>query len=402
MSTLEELQAAARGNFDLENTTRAAYQSSPRSITNYNAQAQALARASGDSAYANNRNAVAEFSPIAESNPMLEKYQKNIGIGQSYSPTMGLSEEGKYSGFYTSSDRHNAILGRAMEQKDLLSTQLRDLAKARYSAVDSTYNPLAKSNQEQYTKSAAASRIGTRIDEPESVLRDFRARETALKNWYTENVKPANEASSAAFANDRTPLSKYATAIASRDYRMNPYAAAGEFNAADSEVYKGARDQDSMRDYGMTYDELNDLKSGYETEVEALTKMNSEQLKSDKAANISEIETLTGMNISTLKSQTGSNEENIYNLLFDPTEINIPVSGNPQSVIRDAATLFNEIKKNLFIDGNYDTAVNYVRAVEESNPELAQLLRSYIGAYSKKATDTFENMYDPYPFLPDQ
>lgn len=413
--TIKELQNAANGNFNTAMDARLSSTMSPKAITNTNAQQQAMARASGDPANYGNRNAVADYNPQAlNTTSMLSQAQANLGIGQTYSPNMGLSGEGKYSGFYTASDRHNAVLGQAMQSKDRLSSQLRDLATSRYAQMDSTYYPASRQNKDQYAAAPKSRMIpgtgqqaeGMPNAEALAAYGSYSQRDTALKNWYAKNIAPANEANASANANDLTPLSSYATAIASKNYNINPYAAAGEFNNADSEMYRGTRDQASVRDYGMTYDELNDLNTQFKqeaTDTNAATldaEFASDQAKTAKTIRSADLEALTGMNISALKQQTGSNEENLHNILFSDQEINVPLNENPQSLIKDVPTLFNEVKKNIMIEGNYDIAVSYINAIKADNPELASILRSYVASYSKTALEDFNNLYDPFQFQP--
>jgi len=412
--TIKELQSAANGNFNAAIDARNASTMSPKATTNTNAQQQAFARASGNPGLTGERNAVTDYNPQAlNTTPMLSQAQANLGIGQTYSPNMGLSSEGKYSGFYTASDRHNAVLGQAMQSKDRLSSQLRDLATSRYAQTDSAYFPAAKQNMDQYSISGtvkARPNMGGSADAMErySVNQPaadaYGQRDTALKNWYAKNIAPANEANESANANDLTPLSTYATAIASRNYNINPYAAAGEFNNADSEMYRGTRDQASVRDYGMPYDELNDLNAQYKqeaTDTNSATldaEFASDQAKTAKTANSADLENLTGMNISALKQQTGSSEENLHNILFSDKKIRVKLNEDSTKIIDNIPTLFNEVKKNMMIDGNYDIAVSYVKNIEADNPELASILRSYIASYSKTASKTFDNLYDPFQF----
>ena len=412
--TIKELANAANGNFNTAIEARLSSTISPKAMTNTNAQRQAMALATGNPELAGERNAVSQYNPQAlNTTPMLSQAQANLGIGQTYSPNMGLSSEGKYSGFYTASDRHNAVLGQAMQSKDRLSSQLRDLATARYAQIDSTYFPASKQNTDQYA-AAPKSRMmpGTGQQAKEmpnaealAAYGSYSQRDTALKNWYAQNIAPANEANESANANDLTPLSTYATAIASRNYNINPYAAAGEFNNADSEMYRGTRDQASMRDYGMVYDELQDLnsesKQGASDSIAAdgnAAELALNQAKTTKSAYSSDLEALTGMNISALKQQTGSNEENLHNMLFSEKEIRVTLDEDSTKIIDNIPTLFNEIKKNIMTEGKYDVAIGYIKAIEADNPELASILRSYVASYSKTASKAFDNLYDPSQF----
>lgn len=413
--TIKELQNAANGNFNASIDARNASRLSPKAMTNTNAQRQAMALATGNPELAGERNAVSQYNPQAlNTTPMLSQAQANLGIGQTYSPNMGLSSEGKYSGFYTASDRHNAVLGQAMQSRDRLSSQLRDLATSRYELADSTYFPAAKQNADQYTAAPRSRMMPGTGQQAEGIpnalaergaLDVYSQRDTALKNWYAQNIAPANEASASANANDLTPLSTYATAIASRNYNINPYAAAGEFNNADSEMYRGTRDQASVRDYGMVYDELQDLnsesKQGAADSIAAdgnAAQLALDQAKTTKSAYSSNLEALTGMNISALKQQTGANEENLYNALFSEKEIKVSLNEDPTKIIDNIPSLFNEIKKNIMTKGKYDVAVGYINAIEADNPELASILRSYVASYSKTASKAFDNLYDPYQF----
>ena len=222
----------------------------------------------------------------------------------------GLSAKGKYSGFFSAGDQEAAIVGAATDLKGDAAIY-RAKADAFMKKLDPIYGEAAKGPSRAFTSQGTAQMPG--VDPRRSVtpggyidkiVNPSRKYANQLNDWYTQQSAPAIKYQATADQIDRTPISQFATQIATNSYGMNPDLAAGKFAGLDAIYYKQQQDANSMAVNKMPYDE-------YKAQQEDLAfgttdkKINA-GIEAEAAANLDQISGVGSKFLSTATGQTAA------------------------------------------------------------------------------------------------
>ena len=237
--------------------------------------------------------------------------QSSGKVGGSYgSPTQtyaqmlagsGSSGSGKYGGFNTEGALQNAIRGGAMNFATLAPSNLRSAAQQRYTDVNKAMAPV----QQKITKDLFGGTI-----ESYNQLRPYK---TQLKDWYKQNVAPAEDYIQTAQQIESTPVSALATQIATTRYGQSPDWATSVFKDMDTEFADYKRNQRYMTDYGMTYD----------TYINQLTERDKLQGATNQAAT-DMLEAATGLRGSYITGVTARTPQQLQTALTSNVNYKIP------------------------------------------------------------------------------
>lgn len=296
------------------------------------------------------------------------------------SSTMGLSPQGKYGGFYTTSDLDKAIRGEALARNE----ELLDYA--------STLRGLAQKQRSQVQQAVAA---GTDVTPygamPRAEARDYGARRTA-ELAQTEQLAGQVEA---------TPMSQLAQAIATRKYQMNPALAAGMYGTEyDIEAQKALRDQYYFETgQGFGYEDYLSQEKQKEQDVadlisEAKTTQDPALLQqafpySREVQDLYYIQQASKplqMNAGKLFSAAQVTPQQGYELVTQPVNINGTV------------TTFSQLADGAFADIESDNAENAFATADQlmASPEtrmLGRLLATYVDAIVRATGKVGRGLY---------
>ena len=224
---------------------------------------------------------------------------------------------GKYGGFSNAGDLQTAIAGAAMGLRGNVVPALRSAAESRYSQLEPMYSK-ALGGQTGFTTeynpgraSAGNFRIAEELASNPTYrqqAKNVREYFPILGSWYKEQAAPAEEYLKTAQQIERTPLSELASSIAVRGYGMDPNLAAGRFSNLDNEYAIRMRDQESIANTGLPYEQ-----------AKFLAEQTAKQAKADKTAAsdyaTANIESFTGLSANRLSSTTGQSIAQIYDNL---------------------------------------------------------------------------------------
>jgi hypothetical protein len=286
----------------------------------------------------------------------------------------GLSAKGKYSGFFSAGDQQAAIEGAAMDLKGDAATY-RAKADAFMKKLDPVYGEASKGPSRAFTSQGTAQMPG--VDPRRSVtpggyidkiVNPSRKYANQLNDWYAQQSAPAVKYRATAEQIERTPISEFATQIATNSYGMNPDLARGKFANLDETYYKQQRDANSIALNQMPYDE-------YKAQQEDLAfgttnkKINS-GIEAEAAASLDEI---SGVGSSFLSAATGQTAAQMYKVAeseFDFTDPkdNVKKRGDGLYVIQQYGVYLDE--------GKLDMAQDLLNAIPQERQDLKRLVQA--------------------------
>jgi hypothetical protein len=286
----------------------------------------------------------------------------------------GLSAKGKYSGFFSAGDQQAAIEGAAMDLKGDAATY-RAKADAFINKLNPAYSEARTGAQRTVRGSMgfnpqSSSAASFRMFEETSQDRTapLRAYANDLNDWYAQQSAPAVKYRATAEQIDRTPISEFATQIATNSYGMNPDLARGKFANLDETYYKQQRDAQSLRENKMPYDEIKaqeeDLAFGTTDK-----KINS-GIEAQAAASLDKI---AGVGSKFLSAATGQTAAQMYATVtpqFKFTDPNDKVEkiGDGQYFVQQYGIYLDE--------GNMDKANQLLNSVPADRQDLKRLLQA--------------------------
>jgi hypothetical protein len=286
----------------------------------------------------------------------------------------GLSAKGKYSGFFSAGDQQAAIEGAAMDLKGDAATY-RAKADAFINKLNPAYSEARTGAQRTVRGSMgfnpqSSSAASFRMFEETSQDRTapLRAYANDLNDWYAQQSAPAVKYRATAEQIDRTPISEFATQIATNSYGMNPDLARGKFANLDETYYKQQRDAQSLRENKMPYDEFKaqeeDLAFGTTDK-----KINS-GIEAQAAASLDKI---AGVGSKFLSAATGQTAAQMYATVtpqFKFTDPNDKVEkiGDGQYFVQQYGIYLDE--------GNMDKANQLLNSVPADRQDLKRLLQA--------------------------
>ena len=346
----------------------------------------------------------AAFNPLRGQAPtsMYGSIMGGLGLGSKPDYGQGLSKKGKYGGFYTASDLESAIGGRAVETRGMLSSGLRGLAESRYQQVNPMYKQYGIGVALPGGQTGALAQMVGKTGKPGFVSQGFtltdKKREaamsqpgmaeyqTALGNWYKQNISPAEEALRTAQQIEATPYSEIARSLATSQYGMNPALAASKFSDLDTREYERQRDIQYMNTYGVPYQQYKDIQEESTTMAEDYLRGTERAAKLQEEQMIGDIESKTGYSASALKTATGRPAEWINKTLGT-------VIGGQDETGRPITQLGSDMVKQAIdnlrsgdVEGALDL-VDYVKNLEtEGAADLAELINAILATSTKYGT----------------
>ena len=286
----------------------------------------------------------------------------------------GLSAKGKYSGFFSAGDQEAAIIGAATDLKGDAATY-RAKADAFINKLDPMYSGARKRGQSiardsmgfnPQSSSAASFRMFEETSQDRSA--PLRAYANELNDWYAKQSAPAVKYRATADQIERTPISEFATQIATNSYGMNPDLARGKFAGLDATYYKQQQDANSMALYGKPYDEQKaiDDELAFGTRDKKITSAN----EADAAR---ELDSFTGTGSNYLSAATGQTAQQMYAITQQQFEFTDPKDGNKKATTGERMVE----QYGIYIDeGNMDLATALINSVPSDKQSLRRLMEA--------------------------
>ena len=286
----------------------------------------------------------------------------------------GLSAKGKYSGFFSAGDQEAAIIGAATGLKDDAAIY-RAKADAFINKLDPMYANAKNKGQsvvrgsmgfDPQSSSAANFRMFEETSQDRSA--PLRAYATQLNDWYMKQSAPAVKYRATADQINRTPISEFATQIATNSYGMNPDLARGKFAGLDATYYKQKQDADSIALYGKPYDEQKaiDDELDFGTRDKKITAAN----EADAAR---ELDRFTGTGSNYLSAATGQTAQQMYAITEDQFEFIDPKDGKKKA----SSGEYMVEQYGIYIDeGNMDLAKALINSVPSDKQNLRRLMEA--------------------------
>ena len=286
----------------------------------------------------------------------------------------GLSAKGKYSGFFSAGDQEAAIIGAATDLKGDAA-----IYRAKADAFINKLDPMylgARNKAQSITRNSmgfnpqSSSAANFRMFEETSQDRSnpLRAYATELNDWYSKQSAPAVKYRATADQIEATPISEFATQIATNSYGMNPDLARGKFAGLDATYYKQQQDADSMAKYGKPYDE-------YQKEQEDLAygTRNKKINSAVEAEAASELDAIAGVGSSFLSAATGQTAAQMYKVAENEFSFTDPKDGQKKQanglyVIKQYSTYLDE--------GKLGEAENLLNSIPQERQDLSRLIRA--------------------------
>lgn len=286
----------------------------------------------------------------------------------------GLSGKGKYSGFFSAGDQEAAIIGAATDLKGDAATY-RAKADAFMKKLDPIYSEASKGPSRAFMSQGTAQMPGVDPRRPvtpggyvDKIVNPSRKYANQLNDWYAQQSAPAVKYRATAEQIDRTPISEFATQIATNSYGMNPDLARGKFAGLDATYYKQQQDVNSMANYGMPYDEYKAQQDelDYGTRDKKITAAN----EADAAR---ELDKFTGTGSNYLSAATGQTAQQMYAITSQQFEFTDPDDG-----IKKATSGERMVQQfAVYIDeGNMDAANALLNAVPGDKQSLRRLMQA--------------------------
>jgi hypothetical protein len=286
----------------------------------------------------------------------------------------GLSAKGKYSGFFSAGDQEAAIIGAATDLKGDAATY-RAKADAFMKKLNPIYVESSKGPSRAFMSQGTAQMPG--VDPRRSVtpggyvdkiVNPSRKYANQLNDWYTQQSAPAVKYQATADQIERTPISEFATQIATNSYGMNPDLARGKFAGLDAIYYKQQQDADSMAKYGMPYDE-------YQKQQEDLAygTKNKKINSAIEAEAASELDAISGVGSNFLSAATGQTAAQMYKVAeneftFTDPKDNVKKQANGLYFIQQYSTYLDE--------GKLGEAENLLNSIPQERQDLSRLIRA--------------------------
>lgn len=288
----------------------------------------------------------------------------------------GLSAKGKYSGFFSAGDQEAAIIGAATNLKGDAAIY-RAKADAFMKKLDPIYGEAAKGPSRAFMSQGTAQMPG--VNEKlwqrvtpggyiDKIVNPSRKYANQLNDWYTQQSAPAVKYQATADQIERTPISEFATQIATNSYGMNPDLARGKFAGLDATYYKQKRDADSMALYGKPYDEQKaiDDEADFGTRDKKITSAN----EADAAR---ELDRFTGTGSNYLSAATGQTAQQMYAITSQEFEFTDPTDGNKKATTGERMVE----QYGVYIDeGNMDAANSLINSVPGDKQSLRRLMEA--------------------------
>lgn len=290
----------------------------------------------------------------------------------------GLSEKGKYSGFFSAGDQEAAIVGAATDLKGDAAIY-RAKADAFMKKLDPMYGEAAKGPGRYFQAERggynSAQMPGVDPRRPvtpggyvDKIVNPSRRYANQLNDWYAQQSAPAVKYQATADQIERTPISEFATQIATNSYGMNPDLARGKFSGLDAIYYKQQQDANSMAKYGMPYDE-------YQKQQEDLAygTKNKKINSAIEAEAASELDAIAGVGSSFLSAATGQTAAQMYNVAENEFTFTDPTDGQKKQanglyVIQQYSTYLDE--------GKTSEAENLLNSIPQERQDLIRLIRA--------------------------
>jgi hypothetical protein len=288
----------------------------------------------------------------------------------------GLSAKGKYSGFFSAGDQEAAIIGAATDLKGDAATY-RAKADAFMNKLDPIYAESSKGPSRAFMSQGTAQMPG--VNEKnwqkvtpggyiDKIVNPSRKYANQLNDWYTQQSAPAVKYQATADQIERTPISEFATQIATNSYGMNPDLARGKFSGLDATYYKQQQDADSMAKYGMPYDE-------YQKQQEDLAygTKNKKINSAIEAEAASELDAIAGVGSNFLSAATGQTAAQMYKVaenefIFTDPKDNVKKQANGLYFIQQYSTYLDE--------GKLGEAENLLNSIPQERQDLSRLIRA--------------------------
>jgi hypothetical protein len=286
----------------------------------------------------------------------------------------GLSAKGKYSGFFSAGDQQAAIEGAAMDLKSDAATY-RAKADAFMKKLDPVYGEASKGPSRAFTSQGTAQMPG--VDPRRSVtpggyidkiVNPSRKYANQLNDWYAQQSAPAVKYRATAEQIERTPISEFATQIATNSYGMNPDLARGKFANLDETYYKQQRDANSMANYGMPYDEY----KAQQDELDFGTR-DKKITAADEAFAARELDRVTGIGSNYLSATTGQTAQQMYAITSQQFKYTDPDDNKEKATTGERMVE----QYGVYIDeGNMDAANKLLNAVPADKQSLRRLMEA--------------------------
>lgn len=305
------------------------------------------------SSYAGSQGYIPYDAPIQTTGVMGQSYGTPTQTYAQMLAGSGSSGSGKYGGFNTEGALQNAIRGGAINFATLAPTNLRAAAQQRYADVNKVMAPV----QQKITKDLFGGTI-----ESYNQLRPYKAQ---LKDWYKENVTPAEDYVQTAQQIESTPISSLASQIATTRYGQSPDWATSVFKDLDTEFADYKRNQKYMTDYGMTYD----------TYVNQLTERDKVQGAINQAATDA-LEAATGLRGSYVTGVTARTPQQLQAALKEKVNYKIPGQPYEENMVSQATGAeVVESAKDFIGKRDYQSAYDMAQSLEDEGfPDTAYLI----------------------------
>jgi hypothetical protein len=278
-------------------------------------------------------------------------------------PPGGLSQKGKYGGFFTADERNKAIEGGALQLSGEIPGQLRTQAQGRFNQLETMKEDAYNAYVNRLTgggrsilgiRGAPLARTGVEGGEIDRFVNPARTYENELQSWADTNATKANAYLDAAQQFENTNLSDLAESVAMRQYGVNPSLANSLFGDFEERRNQQLWDQSAA-----------DQKAG-------------------NAQATSQIESITNYKGSTVAGLTGRSPSQLYR------GINKPISWEDADGNKNKQYGYNIVEEASALIGSNDNqgAFDLASSIENAagGAETAALIYAmlYLGGYNKE------------------
>lgn len=297
----------------------------------------------------------------------------------------GLSAKGKYSGFFSAGDQQAAIEGAARGIKGSAEIY-RAKADAFMNKLNPIYGEAAKGPSRAFISQGTAQMPG--VNEKnwqkvtpggyiDKIVNPSRKYANQLNDWYSKQSAPAVKYQATADQIERTPISQFATQIATNAYGMNPDLAIGKFAGLDKTYYTEQEDIKSIRDYGMPAAEYKAQQEDllYGTSAKKIT-------SADEAFAATELDKVTNVGSKFLSAATGQTADQMYKVLEPEFVFTNPETKTSQAV---NGAWFAQKYSTYLQDGQFDKANQFLSSVPQDRQDLKKLLQAIQSITLQKA-----------------
>jgi hypothetical protein len=286
----------------------------------------------------------------------------------------GLSAKGKYGGFYTSTDQEQAIRGSAINVGRELPKVLESQANTYVGKLGSKYaDAYAKYVAPQLASPQAVrtSMMGKELSpraleeatKPSSIAKDY---SNQLIEYTRTQGAPSREYYNTATQLKSKPLSELASEIATSAYGMNPDLATAKFGDLDTQYLKQTRDTESMRRFGIPYDELMAKR-----EDELFGTSAKKELAGQEALAAAALERVTGLGSKYLSANTGQTAAQMTGVLNQEFDF---VDPDTNTTTRGSGAYFAEQYSTYLREGNNEAANKLLASIPGDKQDVRRLV----------------------------